>query len=147
MTSERGLRDIARAIPGRIRKTPRERAVAGEGELTAGRPLRSLEDDPAHRLGESGMADAVEHDLRDRLFALGVVARLVEHRSGEAIERAGAIGVGVGARQAEGFRGRVGIGRERHRGVDRSEEHTSELLSLLHSLYAVLRMKRQLTRY
>src|SRR3546814_7090722 len=55
MTSERGLRDIARAIPGRIRKTPRERAVAGEGELTAGRPLRSLEDDPAHRLGESGM--------------------------------------------------------------------------------------------
>src|SRR3546814_20728735 len=57
MTSERGLRDIARAIPGRIRKTPRERAVAGEGELTAGRPLRSLEDDPAHRLGESGMAD------------------------------------------------------------------------------------------
>src|SRR3546814_4983641 len=122
MTSERGLRDIARAIPGRIRKTPRERAVAGEGELTAGRPLRSLEDDPAHRLGESGMADAVEHDLRDRLFALGVVARLVEHRRGEAIERAGAIGGGVG---------------------DRSEEHTSELQSLLRISYAVFCLKKK----
>src|SRR3546814_13772670 len=85
MTSERGLRDIARAIPGRIRKTPRERAVAGEGELTAGRPLRSLEDDPAHRLGDSGMADAVEPDLRDRLFALGVAATLrsAERRVGK----------------------------------------------------------------
>src|SRR3546814_10196003 len=118
MTRERGLRDIARAIPGRIRKTPRERAVAGEGELTAGRPLRSLEDDPAHRLGESGMADAVEHDLRDRLFALGVVARLVEHRRGEAIERAGAI---------------------------RSEEHTSELQSLMRSSYAVFCLKQKKT--
>src|SRR3546814_7932564 len=40
MTSERGLRDIARAIPGRIRKTPRERAVHRSEENTS--ELQSL---------------------------------------------------------------------------------------------------------
>ena len=65
-----------------------ERAVAGEGELAAGRTGRALVNDAADARREGGMADAVEHDLGDRALAVVVlVSGFVIDCAREALER------------------------------------------------------------
>src|SRR3546814_1672566 len=86
---------VLRPLPRRVRIAARERAVAGEGELAAGRAVRPLKDHLADALRESGMADAVDDDLPDRKLAF------------------------------------------------RSEEHTSELQSLMRISYAVFCLKKK----
>src|SRR3546814_1551138 len=54
---------------------------------------------------ESEVARAVDHDLSDRLLPLGVVARFIEHRGGQAVARARlgvtAAGIDEGTRRDE----------------------------------------------
>src|SRR5688572_20135539 len=83
-----GAGDLPGPGPGGRIAPGAERAVAGEAELAAGAALRPLIDDPADALGESGMADAVEHHLGDGALAFeGFRARLVIDGGGEALQR------------------------------------------------------------
>ena len=62
-----------------------QRTVAGKAELAAG-PGRTLIDHTAHAFREGGVAQPVEHDLRDRAHARGVIARLVPFCRRKAVE-------------------------------------------------------------
>ncbi len=84
---KRSPRDRQCARPRTGRGLAVERPIAGEGELAAGAPLLPLKHHAAHRLGEGGMAHAIKHDLRHRLLACGIVARLVDLRRRQAIDR------------------------------------------------------------
>src|SRR3546814_17738341 len=103
---------IARAWPRLVRRAPCQSAVAGEGELATGRAFRSLEDHAADRFRESEVARAVDHDLSDRLLPLGVVARFIAHRGGQAVARArlGVTAAGID----EGTRRDATLGDERN---------------------------------
>ncbi len=116
--AQRRGRDGSRALPEGFGIGAGQRAVAGEGELASGCALGPLEHHAAHAFGESGMADAVEHDLCYCLLPAPVVARFVEHRGGEAVGGAGAVFAGPG--KAERACGRVGAGHERDRCVERA---------------------------
>src|SRR6185503_20329752 len=94
-----------------------QRPVAGEGELATGCSRRALIDDAADAVRESGMADAVEHHLRDCALAVFVlVAGFVIDRAGKAFERLGP-GRGI-ALEHERRSGRVWPARERDLGID-----------------------------
>ncbi len=77
---QRHRRDLAGPAPGGFGRLPfGQCAIAREGELATGRAFLPLEHDAADRLGKGRMTEAIEHDLRDGLLALGIVARLIEH--------------------------------------------------------------------
>ena len=82
------MRDAVGAAPAVGAGLAIERAVAGEGELAACRPGRTLEYDAADRAGESYVPNAVEHDLCDGALAVVVLAsRLIIDCVGKALER------------------------------------------------------------
>ncbi len=90
--AQRLVGDALGRLPAWPARRSRKAAVAGEGELAPGAPLRPLIDHPAHTARPGGMRHAVEHDLRDRALArLALACRLVPDRLGEAAMRAGVI--------------------------------------------------------
>ena len=70
LAGKRVLGDLPCAAPAVGVRLARERSVAGEGELAAGRPGRALIDDSADAIREGRVADPVEDDLRDRALAV-----------------------------------------------------------------------------
>ena len=67
--AQRGGGDAAGAVPAGLVGAAIERAVAGKGELAAGRPGRALIDDAADARREGRVAHAVEYDLCDPALA------------------------------------------------------------------------------
>src|SRR5690606_3683826 len=79
--------DGAGAIPGFPARDVTFRAVAGEGELTAGIAVLALEDHAANGFREVGAANAVQHNLSDGHLSLGAFrAGFVVNSLGKAIE-------------------------------------------------------------
>ena len=98
---QRALGDVLRLAPQRRLRRARQRPVAGEGELAAGREPGALVDHAADRFRIGRVAHAVQDDLGDRLLALhGLAGGLVVDRLGHAVQGARAV-VGVGV-QHEG---------------------------------------------
>ena len=116
---ERRGRDLARAVPrGGVRAPAAHRAVAGEGELAAGRALRPLEDHAADRFGEGGVAHAVEDHLRDRALADRYRRRLRRARRPPGNRSRGRAS-SASPEKMNGRAGGIGRGRERHGVVER----------------------------
>src|SRR3546814_7721535 len=96
--------------------------------------------DLGRRVGAGGAADGRLVDV-DHLVAIFEAGHLVV-RAGD---DAGAV-EGAGGRRIEGVDGEAGLARTRHAGdagEGRSEEHTSELQSLMRISYAVFCLKKK----
>src|SRR3546814_992011 len=111
--------------------------------LGAGVAAAALPADPdrAHRLVVAATARAGDAGYRDRDGGAGVDQRAGHHfHHGLAADRAVDL-QGLGTHAQQRLLGLVAVGD--HAAVERSEEHTSELQSLMRSSYAAFCMKKK----
>src|SRR3546814_1231261 len=129
MARQRGARDLGRAAPQRGHRRAAHRSVARKAELAAG-SRAALINDPAEGVRIGGVLHAVEDDLRDRRLArVGFGRGLIIDRLRQAAPRVARLG--------------ERDGRHNERPGGRSEEHTSELQSLMRISYAVFCLKKK----